>query len=198
MFFSRLGLAVAAVIVAAPPILAETSTQNPPALGADASQAEKRAALREFLFTRLKAAGDASEASDAEREIWDFWYTGPDAMATRDLERARQLMRFGEGDNAEILLGEIIERHPSWAEPYNQRAILNFFREKFEASLADIAQTLDREPKHFGALSGSAQIYFGTGRPERGLEALRLARDIHPWLGGRSPAALTPEGGQSL
>ena len=70
------------------------------------------------------------------------------------------------------------------------RATAHFLNGAYEKSLADIVETLTREPRHFGALSGRALIYQAQGKRELALEAITEALDIHPFLAER---ALFPE-----
>ncbi len=60
----------------------------------------------------------------------------------------------------------------------------------YDKSLADIEQTLAREPRHFGALAGRALIYHTLGKRDEALQAIREALEIHPFLPER---ALFPE-----
>ena len=48
--------------------------------------------------------------------------------------------------------------------------------------MSDIDQTLELEPRHFGALSGMAQIMKNTGRKELALEAWQRVLDIYPMM----------------
>ncbi len=181
--FALAAAALAALLLASPPpALAETAPPTPkPDAAAD------RAAARDALFLALKNAATREEAAALEARIWSFWYVGPTAEATAALERARELMALNAGGRAYRKLTAIIETYPDWAEPYNQRAILLFTRGNDDASLADISRVLTREPKHFGALSGGAQIHLRNGRPVAAARDLEAAIEIHPWIGGRTP-----------
>ena len=48
--------------------------------------------------------------------------------------------------------------------------------------MTDIARTLVLEPRHFGALSGMAQIFKATGRDVQALDAYQSALDVYPML----------------
>jgi Flp pilus assembly protein TadD len=50
----------------------------------------------------------------------------------------------------------------------------------FEASLADIQQTLALEPRHFGALSGLSMIFENTEQFDRAIQAELLLLDLMP------------------
>ena len=51
-------------------------------------------------------------------------------------------------------------------------------------SLVDISKVLDLEPRHFGALSGRAQIYIDLELYQKALIDLKDARKIHPVIRG--------------
>ena len=53
----------------------------------------------------------------------------------------------------------------------------------FQRSLKDIDHTLKLEPRHFGALSGRAQIYIKLEEYENALDNLKKIKNIHPTSG---------------
>jgi cytochrome c-type biogenesis protein CcmH/NrfG len=48
--------------------------------------------------------------------------------------------------------------------------------------MADIDKVLELEPRHFGALSGLAQVMADTGRKEQALKAWQRVLDLYPML----------------
>ncbi|MCY3821157.1 MAG: hypothetical protein OXH52_17690 [Gammaproteobacteria bacterium] len=54
-------------------------------------------------------------------------------------------------------LDRMVRRWPDWAEAWNKRTALRFLEERDSDSLGDIIHTPEREPRHFGALSGFGQ-----------------------------------------
>ena len=75
---------------------------------------------------------------------------------------------------------KIIEKDPKWAEGWNKRATVSFLMGNYENSLKDIDETLLREPRHFGALSGLGMIYVRLGDPESALKAYEDLLYIFP------------------
>ena len=57
---------------------------------------------------------------------------------------------------------------------------------KFKKSLTDIKKVLLIEDRHFGALSGQAQIYIQLQEYELAIDSLKKARDIHPTIRGNN------------
>ena len=53
---------------------------------------------------------------------------------------------------------------------------------KYTNSLNDIKKVLKLEPRHFGALSGKAQIFIELKEYEKAVIALKEAKKIHPGL----------------
>ena len=81
-------------------------------------------------------------------------------------------------------LTALIDHAPDFAEGWNARATAYFQAGEFGPSVADIAQTLRLNPRHFGALSGFGMILEETGRKDEALEVYRAALAIHPHLQG--------------
>ena len=52
------------------------------------------------------------------------------------------------------------------------------------ASLADCEQAIKRNPRHFGALSGYGQIYFGLEQFDKAIEYWRRALRVNPNMSG--------------
>ena len=52
----------------------------------------------------------------------------------------------------------------------------------YKASLKDIEKVLNLEPRHFGALSGRAQIYLSVKEYEKAITDLEKAKSIYPLI----------------
>ena len=74
------------------------------------------------------------------------------------LERAHKAIAAQDYDAAEQILDAAIAFMPDRAEAWNARATLRYLDDDYDGSMADIAQTLKREPRHLGALIGMASI----------------------------------------
>src|SRR3546814_20777188 len=71
---------------------------------------------------------------------------------------------------------------PGFAEGWNKRATVHYLLGNYGESLADIAETLALEPRHFGALSGRGLVYLRLEDAQRALDAFEQALAIPPNL----------------
>jgi tetratricopeptide (TPR) repeat protein len=133
------------------------------------------------LFERLQTA-EEGEAGRIEREIWAEWSKSGSPAMDLLLKRGRDAMEAGDTAAAIEHLTALIDHAPGFAEGWNARATAYFQAGLFGPSVADIAQTLKLNPRHFGALSGFGIILEETGRDDEALEVYRAALAIHPRL----------------
>ena len=139
------------------------------------------------LFFELKKNENIKRADVLEKKIWAIWNKHPDNVKlTEKLEFGTELMYSGDYDYALIVFNNIINTDPNWSEAWNKRATLLYFMKKFKKSLTDIKKVLLIEGRHFGALSGQAQIYIQLEEYELAIDSLKKARDIHPIIRGNN------------
>ena len=135
------------------------------------------------LFAALQTSLSNASASSLEREIWAIWTRYPDDQAiNRQMDRAIKMMNAGRLDDAEAMFSAIISRKPAFAEAWNKRATVRFFRGDDAGSANDILQVIKLEPRHFGALSGLGMIKVRGGDLQGALQAYRAAQRINPFL----------------
>ncbi|MCU0828270.1 MAG: tetratricopeptide repeat protein [Tabrizicola sp.] len=139
------------------------------------------------LFDRLKTA-EAGEAGRIETEIWIEWSKSGSPALDLLLQRGRDALELGDTQAAIEHFTAIIDQDPSFAEGWNARATAFYQAGEFGPSLADIAQVLQLNPRHFGALSGLGSILEESGKPDRALKAYKAALAIHPHLEGVTEA----------
>lgn len=175
-------LVIAALLLAAVPapmVLAQTYARG----AAQSAELDR-------LFAQLTAATDEPAARAIAVQIWTIWTQPDDPVIAA---RVAQIMSAGglSGPASQLpLIDALIEDFPDYAEGWNLRATAQFLNGAYEESLADIEQTLLREPRHFGAMAGRALILHTQGKREEALEAMKEALKIHPFLPER---ALFPE-----
>ena len=135
------------------------------------------------LFAALQTSLSNANAASLEREIWAIWTRYPDNQAiNRQMDRAIKMMNAGRLDDAEAMFSAIISRKPAFAEAWNKRATVRFFRGDDAGSSNDILQVIKLEPRHFGALSGLGMIKVREGDLQGALQAYRAAQRINPFL----------------
>ena len=145
--------------------------------GARADQNDVRLAP---LFERLKTTDSDEEATQIVRRIWSLWGQAPDRMTSRLFDAGETALQHGDYQSALNAFNLVTERAPAFAEGFNQRATLYFEMGRYADSVADIQRTLALEPRHFGALSGLAQIYEQIGNRDTALKVLKKALEINP------------------
>ena len=135
------------------------------------------------LFAALQTSLSNANAASLEREIWAIWARYPDDQAiNRQMDRAIKMINAGQLDDAEALFSAIISHKPAFAEAWNKRATVRFFRGDDAGSANDILQVIKLEPRHFGALSGLGMIKVREGDLQGALQAYRAAQRINPFL----------------
>ncbi len=139
------------------------------------------------LFDKLKTA-DERAAGQIEQEIWIEWSKSGSAAMDVLLERGRVAMAAGNMDLAVEHFTALIDHAPAFAEGWNARATAYYQQGKIGPSMADIAKTLQLNPRHFGALSGFALILEELDRKDQALEVWKAVQAIHPHAAGVAEA----------
>ncbi len=134
------------------------------------------------LFARLRADAPVSETYAIEDEIWALWTRHTDDDASAHMDAAIAAIAAKRFEEAQAMLDDLVRAHPLWPEAWNKRATLAFLRGRDADSVRDIRRTLEMEPRHFGALSGLAQICLRNGSPEAALLAFEAALQLNPHL----------------
>ena len=135
------------------------------------------------LFSSLQQTQDAGDIQRLTSEIWSRWATHPTKdQLTRRLARGVRMMNQGDYIHAEGIFSDIIAADPEFAEAWNRRATLYYITGRYGQSRADIARTLELEPRHFGALAGLAMIELSAENFERALQAYEAAAAVNPHM----------------
>jgi len=136
------------------------------------------------LFAQLRTASAPAEIEALQNGIWQLWLSSGDLALDKELEAGMRAMQAGDHTLAIQRFTQIIDRSPDFMEAWNKRATAHYLRGEYRASLADIAETLRREPRHFGALWGQAGIVRQLGEYQRALRVLDRLVAICPHLPG--------------
>lgn len=134
------------------------------------------------LFERLAAAKTAEEAKGIANLIQRRWARSGSDTADLLMTRAQDALKARELPLAIELLDRVISLEPDWAEGWNQRANALFLQGDPIRSMLDIAETLKREPRHYGAMTGLGTILRQQGDDKRAMVAYRRALAVYPQL----------------
>lgn len=136
------------------------------------------------LFARLRLATAPAEIEALQDGIWQVWLATGDVARDKQLEAGMRALQAADYTRAIGLFDELIAAAPAFAEGWNKRATAYYLRGDYRASLADVAETLRREPRHFGALWGQVAMLRQLGEPRRALRVLKHLAAICPHLPG--------------
>lgn len=142
--------------------------------------ADQNDARLDPLFTALRNAGNANVALFIEQQIWSIWMEGPNQNANRLMRRGMRALQSGELDQALVHFDALVETEPGFAEAWNKRATLHFARGDYGLAMLDIEQTLELEPRHFGALSGLGIIFMEMNEPVAAIRVFYEVLELHP------------------
>ena len=137
------------------------------------------------LFSELRHSSNPERAKETSSKIWEIWSEHPENEELSEaLLSGIQLLNSGRLDEAERVFSAIIVADDTFAEAWNKRATVYFLMGEYVLSKKDIAQTIMREPRHFGAFSGLGLVETHLGNYEAALKAYHQAAAIHPYLEG--------------
>ena len=131
-------------------------------------------------FAALRDDRDPTVRAAAEARIWSLWCSHDEARATHAMQRAIEALGSGDVTEAGRVLNALVQEWPAWSEAWNKRATLRFIEGRDADSLDDIGKTLSLEPRHFGAVSGFAQICIRAGDLTAALTAFEHVLSINP------------------
>ena len=136
------------------------------------------------LFADLHRVKSAEDAKPIEDAIWELWLESGDVELDSLMLFGISAIEIGNLPAALATFDQLIAAAPDYAEAWNKRATVRYLMGDMEASVADIAQTLTLEPRHFGALSGLGLIYVDIGNDRAALKVFQRALLIDPHLQG--------------
>ena len=125
---------------------------------------------------------DRAQAARAAETLWAMWHRSGDPQLDSLLRQGMEAMERQELDRADALFTRLIQTAPSFAEGWNKRATVRFLAKDYAASIADCRETLERNPNHFGALSGQGLCHMALAQYKEAAELFRRALAVHPHL----------------
>jgi tetratricopeptide (TPR) repeat protein len=188
-------LAVAVPLAAAPAWAADPSTApdvKPASPAPQAKQVEPPktpAEERADLYARLASSKDADETEGIVTLLLHSYSESGSDTGDLLLQRARHAIGIERYQDALKILDQTIALLPDWAEGWNARATVRYLDDDYSGSMADVAQTLKREPNHLGALMGMGAILEARGKREDALKVYERALTIAPhWRNAKEAA----------
>jgi tetratricopeptide (TPR) repeat protein len=174
-------LALGAPLLATAPAGAQPVSANQ-ALMPSTREAERQDKALDDLFASLKRQRNQAEAERTASQIGAAFGQSGSASVDLMMGWASKALVDKKFDLALDFLDQVIALKPNYAEAYNRRATVHFTMQNYRKSMSDIERTIALEPRHFGALSGLAQIMDNTGREELALRAYERVLEVYPAL----------------
>ncbi|KUM23237.1 hypothetical protein AU467_09795 [Mesorhizobium loti] len=160
----------------------QPSAASPPPAITPPPVASTRQGRLDQLFTDLKRERNEKAAERIAGRIWNEWNQSGSASIDLMMQWAQKATEDQKFDVALDFLDQVVTLQPDYAEGWNRRATVHFLMKNYGKSMSDIDHTLHLEPRHFGALSGLAQIMAETGHKQSALEAWQKVLTIYPMM----------------
>ena len=135
-------------------------------------------------LAKLLRDADEDTRDNAEQALWRIWARSGNPEVDRLFENGVRQMSAGDLLQGIATFTRVIELQPDFAEGWNKRATLYFMIGELRKSLSDCDEVIKRNPYHFGALAGYAQIYVRLEYYDRALEYSRRALAVNPNMEG--------------
>lgn len=127
---------------------------------------------------------DAMVHQMAEHALWSVWFRSGMPAANHEVCRGTKALNRRDFEHALTHFNRAIDTDPSFAEAYNQRAIVHYLQERYEDSVEDCKRSVSRMPCHFGAWAGMGHCYAHLGRLDEAIRSYQKALEINPRLEG--------------
>ncbi len=164
---------------------APQAAADPPAETPDVTpEMTVEARLREredldLLFAEL-AQPEGESWARAETDILRIWSRSGSAAMDLLYKRGEAALDGGDAATAIGHLTALTDHAPDFAAGWHLRAVAFYLDGDFGPALADLAQTLALEPRHFPALTQLGSMLEELGDTRRALDAYRESLKIHP------------------
>jgi Tfp pilus assembly protein PilF len=117
---------------------------------AQTAPSDRKAEINHMLDA-LKTAPSEEAAGPLEMQITQLWMQAPSPAVSLLMMRGLREMKAQTPQDAVEDLGAAITLEPDYAEAYHQRAIARFAAGDTAGAIADLHETLNHEPRDFGA-----------------------------------------------
>ncbi len=163
---------------AAPPPVA--APQPPAAPAESAVPAPSATKPLDTLFEALKRERDPEKAKGIASQIIAEMNDSGSATVNLLMQWSAEAIKEKKNAAALDFLDRVTLLDPAFAEGWNRRATLHYTMGDRRKSMADIAEVLKREPRHFGALAGLAGILMEAEDDELALKAWERYLNVYP------------------
>jgi tetratricopeptide (TPR) repeat protein len=183
MHVRRIAIAIVLALSTATTALAQApGARRDPPQRATRPPPEDRATRLERLYERLAAAKSPAEARRFAASIDALRMRSGSDTADLLTSRAAEAMRRKENDAALKLLDAVVTIDPAFAEAWHRRATIRFLEGDYYHAMLDIRETLQREPRQWGAWAALGRILEQSGDKKAALGAYRRALAVYPQL----------------
>lgn len=176
-----------ALLVGLAPLAAAAASRSPPA-----AAASDPAHDLDRLYQRLARTRFPDEAAGILAEIDHLRLQSGSDAADLLLARALKARASDRLPLALQLFDAVVDLYPNWPEAWSERATTRYLTGNSAGAMADLAQTLKRDPRDIGALAGLGAMMLNSGYPDAALkvydQALRLAPAYEPLKEARARA----------
>ena len=171
-----------AAMISVPALSVARADTSPPKSQKEQTEAAPKTPeqARDEIYARLAASKNSDETEGLVGLLLGSYSESGSDTGDLLLARARKAIAAKEYDSAGKILDATVTLMPNWAEVWNARATLRYLDDDLDGSMADIAQTLKREPRHIGALAGMAMILTSQDKDEQALKVYERLLAIAP------------------
>ena len=135
------------------------------------------------VFEGLARVSNVHRSRAIVDRLWKIFMMTPDEETAEDLNRYLLARDNQDFDSARRIIEGVVDRHPNYAEGWNQRAYIHFLQGRYAESLADCERVLELEPRHLGCMTGMARILIRHQRRYKaGAKLLKQAIELHPFI----------------
>lgn len=133
-------------------------------------------------LARLLRDPDPTVNQLAEHALWSIWLRAGTAEANQEMTEGHRALNALDFGRAVMHFTRAIKLDDDFAEAWNQRALAEYLRENWEASVEDCREVLRRMPCHFGAAAGLGHCLAHLGRTDEAITAYEHALRINPHM----------------
>ncbi|MND32706.1 Tetratricopeptide repeat protein [compost metagenome] len=163
---------------AAPPAQAVPQPTAPAAESAAPTTAAAKPL--DTLFEVLKRERDPEKAKGIASQVIAEMNDSGSATVNLLMQWSENAIKEKKNAAALDFLDRVTLLDPAFTEGWNRRATLHYTMGDQRKAMADIAEVLKREPRHFGALAGLAGILTEAGDDDMALKAWERYLNVYP------------------